>query len=311
MLPLFFTIQNSLLILALIWFACTKSTSRSELTVRVVAAWAVLIGAMTAGIWYYPPVSGKLFYSFMYAGATALHICRSDRSGVAKLFRLGHVPALLCVSLGGLLIWQGLSGRLAPTDDTIALAPPMNKADGVCVMSGGASLALNLHYLLALTPEGRYEKHSLDFARFDANGVRTRSPWFSNPQPQKLEEYLVYDQPVLAPCSGSVASLENSKEDHPAGDSFRDTSGSNHVTLLCDNMHVVLAHLKKGSVSVEQGQTVGKGHQIGLVGNSGNSEEPHLHINAQTIVSPESVGEHPESVVMLFDGEYLSRGDCL
>ena len=170
-------------------------------------------------------------------------VCGRDRlaylsvgqSGTAKLLRLNHIPTLLCVCLGGTLIWQGLSGRLAPADDSITLAPPMKRGDGVCVLSGGASLALNLHYLLALSPEGRYEKHSIDFTRHDNNGVRTKLRWFSDPQPRNIEEYLVYDQPVFAPCSGSVVSIENDKEDHPAGDRFRDTSGSNHVTLLCDS----------------------------------------------------------------------------
>ena len=311
MLPLFFLVQNALLILALAWLACTKSSNRFELIVSGVAAWVLFIGTLTAGIWYYPPNSGKLIYGLLFVGATALHIYRSDQSGTAKLLRLNHIPTLLCVCLGGILIWQGLSGRLAPADDSITLAPPMKRGDGVCVMSGGASLALNLHYLLALSPEGRYEKHSIDFTRHDNSGVRTKLRWFSDPQPRNIEEYLVYDQPVFAPCSGSVVSIENDKEDHPAGDRFRDTSGSNHVTLLCDSNHVVLAHLKKGSVLVKRGQIISVGNRVGLVGNSGNTEEPHLHINAQSIVSPEDTNANPEPVVMLFSGEYLSRGDCL
>ncbi len=304
-------IQNALLILVIIGLALTKSTTRSELVARLIATWIVYFGTLAAGLWFYPPNIGKVVYAFVIAGATIIHIYRSDQTGSLSLFRLKHSPTLLCICLGAILLWQGLSGRFSPAGDYIDLASPMKERDGVCVMSGGASLALNLHYLLALSPEGRYEKHSIDFTRQDDLGVRTRSPWVFNPQPKEPDEYLVYDQPVFAPCSGSVVSSENTKEDHPAGNRFRDTSGSNQVTLRCDNKYVVLAHLKKGTVTVEEGQNIEAGAQIGLVGNSGNTEEPHLHINAQTIISPDDTRTYRKPVVMRFNGKYLSRGDCL
>lgn len=271
----------------------------------------VFFGALAAGLWYYPPSIGKIVYAFAIVGATVIHIYQSDQSGSRSLLRLKHGPTLLCACLGAILLWQGLSGRSIPAGLHIDLAPPMKESDGVCVMSGGASLALNLHYLLALSLEGRYEQHSIDFTRQNDRGGRTRSLWVFDPQPQELEEYLVYGQPVFAPCSGAVVSSENTKEDHLAGDRFRDTSGSNQVTLQCGGIHVVLAHLKMGTVTVEEGQNIEAGAQIGLVGNSGNTEEPHLHINAQTIISPEDTRTYREPVVMRFNREYLSRGDCL
>lgn len=45
-------------------------------------------------------------------------------------------------------------------------------------------------------------------------------------------------------------------------------------------MRVELAHLQKGSVRVETGDPVKMGQSIALVGNSGNTSEPHLHIHA-------------------------------
>ena len=51
------------------------------------------------------------------------------------------------------------------------------------------------------------------------------------------------------------------------------------------------------------------GAVIGLVGNSGNSHEPHLHVHAQR---PAAAGEEPFSgdpLPMRFDGRYLVRND--
>ena len=44
---------------------------------------------------------------------------------------------------------------------------------------------------------------------------------------------------------------------------------------------MVLAHLKKGSIKVKEGQHVNEGEFLAQVGNSGSSSEPHLHIHHQ------------------------------
>ncbi|MGB3306700.1 MAG: M23 family metallopeptidase [Thermomicrobiales bacterium] len=60
---------------------------------------------------------------------------------------------------------------------------------------------------------------------------------------------------------------------HPAG---------NHVVLqTADGEFVFLAHMQKGSVRVSEGDTVRSGDLLGLVGNSGNTSKPHLHIHVQ------------------------------
>ncbi len=45
---------------------------------------------------------------------------------------------------------------------------------------------------------------------------------------------------------------------------------------------MLLAHLAAGSVAVEEGEYVTSGAFIGRVGNSGNSEAPHLHLHVQS-----------------------------
>lgn len=41
---------------------------------------------------------------------------------------------------------------------------------------------------------------------------------------------------------------------------------------------MLLAHLRRGSVCVRPGDTVNAGQQIGECGNSGNSTQPHVHV---------------------------------
>nr|WP_245547589.1 M23 family metallopeptidase [Nocardia brevicatena] len=44
---------------------------------------------------------------------------------------------------------------------------------------------------------------------------------------------------------------------------------------------ICLSHLRRGSVMVAEGQFVEAGERIGVVGNSGNPSESHLHIHAE------------------------------
>jgi murein DD-endopeptidase MepM/ murein hydrolase activator NlpD len=58
----------------------------------------------------------------------------------------------------------------------------------------------------------------------------------------------------------------------------RETCAGNQVTLRLVNGHFAhYAHLVPGSLRVKPGDQVKKGDVIALLGNSGNSKNPHLH----------------------------------
>jgi hypothetical protein len=52
------------------------------------------------------------------------------------------------------------------------------------------------------------------------------------------------------------------------------------------------------------------GEKIGLVGNSGNSTEPHLHIHARSVDASASLNEG-DGVPLLFDGRFLVRNSLV
>ncbi|PEK59624.1 M23 family metallopeptidase [Bacillus wiedmannii] len=99
----------------------------------------------------------------------------------------------------------------------------------------------------------------------------------------KLEDYGIYGAKVMAPASGTVVSINNDEKDVvPGSDNFESMAG-NHIYLQLDESgtFLILAHLKKGSIKVREGQHVNEGEVLAQVGNSGNSSEPHLHIHHQ------------------------------
>jgi len=70
----------------------------------------------------------------------------------------------------------------------------------------------------------------------------------------------------------------------------------------------LLGHLRQGSVLAQAGERVAAGQPLGQVGNTGNSDEPHLHIHAQT-PGPAGMPLGGEPLPMVLDGRYLGRGD--
>ena len=61
-------------------------------------------------------------------------------------------------------------------------------------------------------------------------------------------------------------------------DAFGETYAIVVLALGPGGPFVLLAHLRRGSVRVQPGQSVRSGDQLGGCGNSGNSTQPHVHV---------------------------------
>ena len=106
-----------------------------------------------------------------------------------------------------------------------------------------------------------------------------------------------------------------------AFDRMPDSQGANFVTDPADaagnvivietdtGLCVVLAHLRHGTSRVSEGDRVREGDPLALVGNSGNTSVPHLHLQVQThhdLWDPDN-----RSVPFAFEpeGRVLTRND--
>ena len=82
--------------------------------------------------------------------------------------------------------------------------------------------------------------------------------------------------PIIAARGGVVIKTENSQDGRGT-----DASGNFVRVLHNDGTMGVYLHLKKGSVSVREGQQVAVGSPLALSGYTGNSSGPHLHFVVQ------------------------------
>jgi len=100
-----------------------------------------------------------------------------------------------------------------------------------------------------------------------------------------LEDYYSFGKPILAPADGLVVKAKDGIDDNPELGSVdiraRIFHGNFVVIRHAEGEYSHLAHFKKGSVAVKEGEKVKRGQVIGLTGNSGHSLEPHLHFHLQ------------------------------
>ena len=100
-----------------------------------------------------------------------------------------------------------------------------------------------------------------------------------------LREFGCWEAAVLAPTTGKIEAVHDGEPDNspgPQGRARPDPAG-NYVDLevTSTKTHLLIAHLKQGSLRVTTGQSVAEGDTLGACGNSGNSTAPHVHIHHQ------------------------------
>jgi murein DD-endopeptidase MepM/ murein hydrolase activator NlpD len=109
----------------------------------------------------------------------------------------------------------------------------------------------------------------------------------------KNENYRCYGAEALAVADAKVAAIKDGIPQNVPGANSRavpitlETVGGNYVILdLGQERYGFYAHLQPGSLRVKPGDKVRRGQVLGLVGNSGNSTEPHLHFHISNSPSP-------------------------
>ncbi|MGW9157857.1 M23 family metallopeptidase [Microbacterium sp. NPDC055665] len=154
--------------------------------------------------------------------------------------------------------------------------------------------------------------HAIDFVPVDPDGRSAPRTLASLIGTEAPESFAGFGRPILSPVEGEVVALHDGEIDHVARrsplsligyaltQSSRIRGGApaiagNHVVVRVGGGLVLLAHLRRGSIRVRQGQNVAIGEQLGECGNSGNSTEPHVHVQVS-----DSLGREARGVPILF-----------
>lgn len=186
-------------------------------------------------------------------------------------------------------------------------------------------LALPFHgtWLARNSPARRVPSHGTDlFATtyaMDFIAVRGRRTagtrdWRTLLATEPVDRFFAFGRPILAPAVGRVVAVHDGEADHEARRSqvallpyalsqrsrIRGGAGAiagNHliVEIGSGEGFVLLAHLRAGSIRVGEGEWVEAGQELAACGNSGNSTQPHLHLQIMDSVDPSAARGLPMS----------------
>ncbi|SFE72163.1 M23 family metallopeptidase [Blastococcus tunisiensis] len=253
----------------------------------------------------------------------------NPRRAAARTRPLLLVPGVLLIAAGEIGVTLGpligflllvafiVLDRVGPPDAPVRVVEP--PVDGPWRALNSPATKVPSH-----GTHGLGQTWAIDLAAEPADGGR---PAFgSGGQWRPVTDYPAFGLPIRSPVPGTVVRVHDRRRDHRARSGWlslvflvvvegfvRQVAGSrwllgNHVVVDAgDGTYAVLAHLRRGSVRVAVGDAVDAGRQVAECGNSGNSSEPHLHV--QLTDSPWIAGACGRP--MAFRGGAADGGDGL
>lgn len=183
---------------------------------------------------------------------------------------------------------QQLEGPVVPVSrQTVVIGPPLRGGPWLA----GNGPAPRSGHRRALIPTGGAptiaQRFAIDYVKVNEKFVTHQGDSLKN------ENYYAEGNDALAVADGRVVAVKHGIPENVPGITSRavpitlETVGGNHVIIDIGNGgYAFYAHLKPGSIRVRVGEQLKRGQVIGLVGNSGNSTEPHLHFHVSDGNSP-------------------------
>ena len=210
------------------------------------------------------------------------------------------VATNLLLAMGSVFLAVQLVRIHSGPTDPVTIGVPF--AEEWSVASGGRSTLVNSHWSLNV------QRDAIDFVQL-VDGKTYRG------DKSRLDSYYIYGDPLLAVADGRVTEALGSISDSPVGSRTWDDMAGNHVVVgIGDGHYVLYGHMKQGSLRVQVGDIVRRGQAIGQVGDSGNSDAPHLHIQVQNKPTFDVESREIHTYPMLFDDATVAdprRGDSV
>jgi hypothetical protein len=152
------------------------------------------------------------------------------------------------------------------------------------------------------------QRFAIDWVQMDARGEYARDH-----RGRRNADWYGYGAPVLAVADARVAAVVDGIPDNTPGEGSRAvpmrvaTVLGNYVVLDlgsgqgAEHRYALYGHLKPGTLRVHVGDAVRRGQPLGSIGNSGNSDGPHLHFHVTEAADAEAAPLRGEGVPFLLE----------
>ena len=121
-----------------------------------------------------------------------------------------------------------------------------------------------------------------------------------------ISDYSIYGDTIYSPCDGTIITYRDGVDENIPPTTNSKVRGGNHILIKNGEVKILICHMQKNSIQPQKGDTVKTGEVIGLVGNTGFSIEPHLHIQAYQTFNGVN-----KMVPIRFNGRFLNMNDII
>jgi murein DD-endopeptidase len=191
--------------------------------------------------------------------------------------KLGDYPEEITVETAAIPVHTG----------PVVITPPL-PGDHWLAANGPSNTSAHRRALIPI--DGRAvisQRYAIDWVKVGDDGKTYKGDPLDN------KNYYAFGVDALAVADGVVTEVKDGIPLNVPGETSRavpitlETVGGNHVIIDIGNGNFAFyAHLQPGSLRVKLGDKVRRGQVVGLVGNTGNSTEPHLHFHISNASSP-------------------------
>jgi hypothetical protein len=201
---------------------------------------------------------------------------------------------------------------MVDTTPPVTLGPPLRP--GLWLANEGPGNAHSHHWGSLVAVNGQLtipQRYALDVFGLDPNGRALRDGAVDFGR-SRHQDWIGYGTEVLAVADGVVRDVRDGTPEHaplepqaePDSLTAQGLYGNYVVLQIAPKVFVHYAHLQPGSVAVTIGQRLHRGQVLGRLGQSGNSNGPHLHLHVSDAVTFEG----SEGLPFVFDA-YRSPGN--
>jgi hypothetical protein len=202
--------------------------------------------------------------------------------------------------------------NVAPTDVTtsapIVLGPPLKGDRWVAA----ASCCDSYHRRAVLPINGARhlaQRYAIDWIRL------TPDDRLASGDPKLNASYPQFGVDAIAAADATVVHVQEGMPEGTPGSfapgvTATNADGNAVILDLGGRRFALYAHLQPGSIRVREGERVKRGDVLGLVGNTGNSDAPHLHFHVMDGPSPLASNGVPYGIdALTVSGRAISPSD--
>lgn len=294
------------------WMLVSKPKSIALSAIKSIVSGLYIFLIYVTGYWAFIGYTLRYIIVGLYAIVAVVTIVRAAKADLKRenlrAFILKHkvftaLSSVICVILMYFIVTAFASFTYHQTP--VMLSFPFHNGN-YSIIEGGDGKAcslMNYHYSGTLHKNSNVNKsmrYATDIVKVNGFGCFADSLL-----PKTVERYSIYNDTLYSPISGTVIEVVDGLDNEIPFSGNHPYNVGNHIVIQSDGINVVLGHIEKGSIKVVVGDIVKNGQEIALVGNSGLTEFPHLHIQAMK-ANDTSIWSG-EGVPIMFDGNYPTK----